>query len=103
MHVQVGAHRVRSVGEVDTDGIRQHQPQHDVLQRASLQLGPIEPRLVVVVVVVVVLITLSSCWRYYDDDYNYYYYDDDCSSRQLLLLLLLLPTYPTHLAAELVA
>ena len=47
MHVQVGAHRVRSVGEVDTDGIHKHQPQHDVLQRASLQLGPVEPRLVV--------------------------------------------------------
>ena len=47
VHVRVDAHRVRGVCEVDTDGIYKHQPQHDVLQRATLQLGSIEPRLVV--------------------------------------------------------
>ena len=42
---EAGEYRVRRVCEVDAHGIREHEAQHEVLQRSALQLGTLEPRL----------------------------------------------------------
>ena len=83
---EAGEHRVRRVREVDAHGIREHEAQHEVLQRSALQLGALEPR----------LLAHARTWshmavgveegRYYGQlalALEYYYYDDgygDCSS-----------------------
>ena len=89
---EAGEYRVRRVREVDAHGVREHEAQHEVLQRSALQLGALEPRLLAHARTCTHMLAHARTWRWASRRGRYYgqlalaldyYYDDgygDCSS-----------------------